>query len=99
MTYVIDSKVVHMGWGTAFARAVPANMLVCVAVMIAYSAEDVWSKVAGMWIPIFVFAVIGLEHSIANMFMLQAALFNGNAVEYGSVTCHLLSRHTEIRRT
>lgn len=63
-----------------FIKAVGANWLVCLAVWMSYAAKEVGGKVIAIWIPVMCFVVLGLEHSIANMFFLPAALFNGTAI-------------------
>lgn len=83
LEYLWTAKVESPDWGQVFVRAIPANMLVCLAVMIAIGAEDIGGKMIGMWMPVMAFAVVGMEHCIANMFFLPAAIFTGSAGEYG----------------
>jgi len=54
----------------AFARAVGANALVNVAVIAAASARTRAGAVAALWSPIAAFVFFGLEHSVANAFIL-----------------------------
>ena len=37
----------------------------------------------GIWFPVMAFVAIGYEHSIANMFFIPAAIFNGAPVGWG----------------
>jgi formate/nitrite transporter len=60
-----------------FARGIGANFLVCIAAWQAYSAKDTISKMAGIWFPVMAFVALGMEHSIANMFFIPAALMTG----------------------
>jgi len=60
---------------TAFLRAIGCNWLVCLAVWLAISADDVISKIFSCWFPIMAFVTIGFEHSVANMFFLPAGWF------------------------
>lgn len=60
-----------------FTRGIGANFLVCIAAWQAYSAQDTISKMAGIWFPVMGFVALGMEHSIANMFFIPAALFSG----------------------
>lgn len=57
-------------FGTAFASGVLANMLVCLAVWLGYSARSTTDKVVAVLLPIAAFVAAGLEHSVANMFIL-----------------------------
>src|SRR3954467_2628272 len=60
-----------------FLRAVGCNWLVCLAVWLAISAEDVGGKILGIFFPIMAFVAMGFDHVIANMFFLPAAIFAG----------------------
>lgn len=83
LVYIWTAKVDTPDWGQIFVRAIPANMLVCLAVMIAVGAEDIAGKMIGMYPPVMAFAAIGMEHCIANMFFVPAAIFTGAAGDYG----------------
>lgn len=39
--------------------------------------QDLTGKAVGIWLPIFAFAAIGFEHSIANMFLIPTGLSRG----------------------
>jgi formate/nitrite transporter len=58
-----------------FLRAMGCNWLVCLAVWMALSAEDVAGKVLAIFFPIMAFVALGFDHVIANMFFLPAAIF------------------------
>jgi len=57
-----------LSWGAAFWRAVGCNWLVCLAVWMALSSEDIAGKILAIWFPIMAFVALGFEHSVANMF-------------------------------
>jgi formate/nitrite transporter len=56
-------------------RGIGCNWLVCLAVMMAVSAQDVGSKVLAIFFPIMAFVASGFEHSVANMYFIPAGLF------------------------
>src|SRR3954469_9210326 len=58
-----------------FLRAVGCNWLVCLAVWMAMSAEDVGGKVLAIFFPIMAFVAMGFDHVVANMFFIPAAIF------------------------
>ncbi|MEU2347164.1 formate/nitrite transporter family protein [Modestobacter sp. NPDC049651] len=58
-----------------FFRAVACNWLVCLAVWMAFAAEDVVGKVFAILFPITGFVAMGFDHVVANMFFLPAAVF------------------------
>jgi len=73
-----------------FLKGIGANWLVALAMWQAYAAKDVTSKILGIWFPVMAFVAIGFEHSIANMFFIPAAIFNGAAVSWPDFIIHNL---------
>jgi len=63
-------------------KGVGANWLVALAMWLAYAAKDTTGKMLGIWFPVMAFVAIGYEHSIANMFFIPAAIFNGAPVTW-----------------
>ena len=60
-----------------FLRALGCNWLVCLAVWMAFAAEDIAGKVLAIFFPIMAFVAMGFDHVVANMFFLPAAIFAG----------------------
>lgn len=60
--------------GTALARGVLCNALVCLAVWLAMGGRSVADKILAIVFPITAFVALGLEHSIANLFLLPYAI-------------------------
>ncbi|MGB8816750.1 MAG: formate/nitrite transporter family protein [Rhizobiaceae bacterium] len=60
-----------------FVRAILCNALVCLAVWLSFAATDVAGKILSIIMPVAAFVALGLEHSIANMFMLPLGLIAG----------------------
>ncbi|MFB9237575.1 formate/nitrite transporter family protein [Plantactinospora siamensis] len=58
-----------------FLRAVACNWLVCLAVWMAYAAEDIAGKILAIFFPIMAFVALGFDHVVANMFFIPAAMF------------------------
>jgi len=69
-------------WGQAFVRAILANWLVCVAVWCAGAANSLPGKLMGLWPPICAFVAIGLEHSVANMFLIPLGIALGADITF-----------------
>jgi formate transporter len=59
-----------MSFGAVFASGILANMLVCLAVWMSYSAKSVSDKFFAVLLPIAAFVAAGFEHSVANMFLI-----------------------------
>lgn len=60
-----------------FISAIGCNWLVCLAIWLAYGADDFIGKIAGIWFPVMAFVAIGFQHVVANMFVIPAAIFAG----------------------
>ncbi|KIL37125.1 formate/nitrite transporter [Cohnella kolymensis] len=63
----------------AFVSGIGCNWLVGLAVWLSYSAEDVAGKILGIWFCIMGFVAVGFQHVVANMFIIPAAIFEGEA--------------------
>ncbi|MDD5510085.1 MAG: formate/nitrite transporter family protein [Dehalococcoidales bacterium] len=74
-----------LSWGAAFWRAVGCNWLVCLAVWMAISADDIGGKILAIWFPIMAFVALGFEHSVANMFFLPAAIFTTGKITWAAM--------------
>jgi formate/nitrite transporter FocA (FNT family) len=64
-----------LGFPEAIIRGVLANVLVCLAVWLCFSARSVTDKVLAIILPITASVAAGFEHSVANMYLLPAGLF------------------------
>lgn len=64
-----------MGMVSVFFSGIGCNFIVCLAVLMAMTAQDVVSKIAAIWFPIMSFVVIGFEHCVANMYFLPVGKF------------------------
>ena len=61
------------GSGAIFLRGVGANMLVCLAVIMAVASRTPSGKILSIVFPIGTFVALGMDHSIANMYFFSAA--------------------------
>ncbi len=64
---------IALSFGATVASGILANMLVCLAVWCAYAGETVTQKLAGLTLPVAAFVAAGVEHSVANMYLLPYA--------------------------
>jgi formate/nitrite transporter len=58
---------------TIFFKGILCNLLVCLAVWLAYAGRSVADKMAGLVLPVAAFVAAGFEHCIANMYFLPLA--------------------------
>ncbi|CAE8625267.1 unnamed protein product [Polarella glacialis] len=70
-------KKCSLGAGVAIGKGMCANWLVNIAIFQASSAHTPSGKIASLWLPIMTFVALGLEHSIANMFLLPLGMLVG----------------------
>ncbi|PRW39389.1 formate nitrite transporter [Chlorella sorokiniana] len=82
LTHLAEAKC-SLGWGTVVVRGIIANMLVCLAAWLANAARDASGKILGIYMPIMSFTAIGLEHCIANMFIVPMGIVQGADVTIG----------------
>ncbi|MCV2864943.1 formate/nitrite transporter family protein [Albidovulum sediminicola] len=62
---------------SAFFRGVLCNVLVCLAVWLSIAARSATGKILAVLLPVSTFVLLGLEHSIANMFFFPQGLAAG----------------------
>jgi formate/nitrite transporter len=79
---IAEAKVA-LPWFQALLRGIGCNWLVCLAVWMALSADDIAGKVLAIWFPVMAFVAIGFEHSIANMFFIPLGMLNGADINIG----------------
>ena len=65
----------------ALLKGILCNFMVCIAVWCAFGASDLWSKIIGSYMPIFLFVLSGFEHCVANMYFVPAGIFA--SIRYG----------------
>jgi formate/nitrite transporter len=75
---------------TTFFKGILANILVCIAAWQAYSAKDTLGRMMAIWLPVMAFVALGMEHSIANMFFVPAAMLVGLDASWGDFLLHNL---------
>lgn len=70
----IASSKCSLDWPQALAAGIGCNVLVCLAVWLCMSARTVTDKVLAILFPITAFVATGMEHCVANMYFIPAAL-------------------------
>jgi len=68
---------------TAFVRGVLCNWLVCMAVYMASGCASLAGKMVAVWFPISAFVALGLDHSVANMFIIPLGMLRGAQITVG----------------
>lgn len=73
----------------AFFRAILCNVLVCLAVWLSLASRSASGKLMAVILPVAAFVLLGLEHSIANMFFFPQALFAGAEIGLDRILSNL----------
>nr|WP_258570792.1 formate/nitrite transporter family protein [Flavimaribacter sediminis] len=73
---IVEAKAA-LEWQEALFRGILCNMLVCLAVWLSVAAKTVIGKVAAVIWPIATFVLLGLEHSVANMYLFPQGMAAG----------------------
>ena len=66
-----------LSFETAFIRGILCNWLVCMAVYMASGCASLAGKMVAVWFPISAFVALGLDHSVANMFIIPLGIMRG----------------------
>lgn len=69
-------------WLQAIISGIGCNWFVGLALWLCYGAKDAAGKLLGIWFPVMIFVAIGFQHSVANAFIIPAAIFEGG-VQWG----------------
>jgi len=71
---LIANTKVNLTFGSALARGILCNALVCLAIWLCFSARTVTDKIVAILFPITAFVAAGFEHSIANMYFIPMGI-------------------------
>mgnify|MGYP000391913020 CR=1 FL=1 len=74
----------------AFLRGALCNALVCLAIWLSFAARTVAGKILAILWPISAFVLLGLEHSVANMYLFPQGWWAGSGVSAGDAAGNLL---------
>ena len=67
-----------LGLWSAFMKGIACNLLVNVAILLAFASKNMIGKFFGIWFPIMAFVASGFEHSVANMYFIPVAMLIRN---------------------
>ena len=70
----IASSKASLGFGQAICLGILCNVLVCLAVWLAFSARSTTDRILAVVPPVAAFVAAGFEHSVANMYFLPIGL-------------------------
>lgn len=73
----------NIGLWSAFMKGIACNMLVNIAILLAFASKNMIGKFLGIWFPIMAFVASGFEHCVANMYFIPAGIMLGANVSWG----------------
>jgi formate/nitrite transporter len=74
----------------AFMRGALCNALVCLAIWLSFAARTAAGKILAVLWPVSAFVLLGLEHSVANMYFFPQGWFAGSLVTPGAALSNLI---------
>lgn len=88
--HAIAQSKVTLDWQQAFTRGLLCNVLVCLAVWLAFAAHTVAGKIWAIIFPISAFVALGFEHSVANMYLIPISMLYGSEISFMQFLGNLL---------
>ena len=73
-----------ISFGKAIVSGFFCNLLVCLGVLMAFSAKDTAGRIMGAFLPVCYFVLCGFEHCVANMFYIPAGLLARTVPAYAA---------------
>jgi formate/nitrite transporter len=86
----IATKKIALSPFEAFCRGILCNALVCLAVWLAVSARTARGMILSIVWPVAAFVAIGLEHSIANLYLIPAGFLAGGHGSTSALVSNIL---------
>ena len=85
-TAKVAASKASLPWANAFVLGIFCNLMVCIAVYMANTAQDISGRILAIFFPIMGFVIAGFEHCVANMYYIPAGIFaNMNAAFTGLI--------------
>eukprot|EP00668_Euglena_longa_P005008 GGOE01005879.1.p1 GENE.GGOE01005879.1~~GGOE01005879.1.p1 ORF type:complete len:344 (-),score=44.79 GGOE01005879.1:243-1181(-) len=72
-----------LGWAACYFKGIICNFLVSFAVLGSIVSTSTTGKVIACWFPVAMFAVMGYEHVVVNMYTVPCSMLLGSGVSWG----------------
>lgn len=89
-TIAIAEAKINMDFGRSFVSAIACNWMVCMGIWFYFGAKQTSGRILAMWFPVMTFVLIGLQHFVANMFIIPAGIFAGANVSWGQFFVNMI---------
>lgn len=70
------------GFLVVFVKAILCNWMVSMGLVMAYTSTSTIGKIVALWLPIFTFFALGLEHCVVNMFVIPSAMLFNSSITF-----------------
>lgn len=81
-TIAIAESKIAMSYGKSFVSAIACNWLVCMGIWFYLGAKHNSGRIMGMWFPVMIFVLLGVQHFVANMFIVPAGIWAGANISW-----------------
>lgn len=78
-TVAVAASKVGQDFLPALVSGIGCNILVCAGVWLSFCGKDATGRILASYLPIVAFVAIGFQHVVANMYIIPAAIFTGQA--------------------
>lgn len=89
-TIAIAESKVQMDFGRSFISAIACNWMVCMGIWFYFGAKQTSGRIMAMWFPVMTFVLIGLQHFVANMFIIPAGIWAGANVSWNEFFLNMI---------
>jgi len=86
----IANTKINYSFLNSFILGTMCNFLVCIAVYLGVNYKNTIDKIIVIFIPVMLFIIIGLEHSVANMYYLSIAYIIDNSITLVDILNNLI---------
>ncbi|WP_088005719.1 formate/nitrite transporter family protein [Indiicoccus explosivorum] len=66
----------------AFVKAILCNWMVTLGAIMAFTSHSTIGKITAMWLPVFLFFTLGLEHAVVNMFVIPSSMMLNSGISF-----------------
>lgn len=76
-TIAIAESKIAMSYGQSFISAIACNWMVCMGIWFYFGSKFTSGRIIAMWFPVMIFVLLGVQHFVANMFIIPAGIWAG----------------------
>ncbi|NBI13825.1 formate/nitrite transporter family protein [[Haemophilus] felis] len=89
-TIAIAEAKIQMDFGRAYLSALACNWMVCMGIWFYFGTQQTSGRILAIWFPVMTFVLIGLQHFVANMFIIPAGIWAGANISWGAFFLNML---------